>query len=86
MDHFLLTLFDMSIEACIVICIVLTLRVLFRHMNLSAKYSLFLWIFPFFCMLCPWRLESPIAVIPSGGILYEKLSEPSGGYAAETIQ
>ncbi len=86
MDHFLLTLFDMSIEACIVICIVLALRVLFRYMNLSTKYSLLLWIFPFFCMLCPWRLESPIAVIPSGGILYEKLSEPSGGHAAETIQ
>lgn len=86
MDHFLLTLFDMSTEACIVICIVLALRVLFRHMNLSAKYSLFLWIFPFFCMLCPWRLKSPIAVIPSAGILYEKLSEPSGGYDAETGQ
>lgn len=86
MNRFLLTLFNMSIEACIVICIVLALRALFRLMRLSGKYTLFLWIFPFFCMLCPWRLESPIAVIPSGGILYEGLPEPTGGYDAETGQ
>ncbi len=77
MDHFLFTLFHMSIEAGIVTGIVLALRVLFRHMDLPGKYSLFLWIFPFFCMLCPWKLESPIAVIPSG---------LTGGYHAENIQ
>lgn len=66
MSRFLIKLIEMSMQAAVMVCAVLVFRALFRRLHLSAKYSLFLWIFPFFCMMCPWRVESPIALFPAG--------------------
>lgn len=88
MDYFVIKLINMSIQAGVIICFVLAMRVLFRRMNLSAGYLLALWAIPFFCMLCPWRIEIPTGTIPMGNRIYEavgtRMSWEAGAANGET--
>lgn len=49
----------MSLQASVVIGVVLLLRLLFQKMNISKKYIMILWGIPFICLIFPWKISSP---------------------------
>lgn len=57
MERFILQLGTMSLQACIVIAVVFLVRFLFHKVGVSKKYTCLLWILPYLCMICPWKLE-----------------------------
>ena len=57
MERFILQLGNMSLQASIVICVVLLVRILFAKLGIAKKYMNLLWILPYLCMICPWKLE-----------------------------
>lgn len=58
MDKFIIQLGTMSFQAGIVIGVVLLVRFLFARMHVPKKYMCILWVLPYLCMVCPWKLES----------------------------
>ena len=60
MVDFMMCLGHMSIQASLVICVVLVIRQLFSMIHVSKKYIMFLWMIPFFFLVFPWKIESPI--------------------------
>lgn len=62
MERFILQLGIMSLQASAAIMIVFLVRVIFRKLNISPKYSSLLWVIPYLCMICPWKFESSIGV------------------------
>lgn len=57
MDQFMLQLGRMSLQACVVIGVVLLIREIFARTGITKKYINILWMLPYLCMLCPWKLE-----------------------------
>ena len=57
MEQFILQLGNMSLQASIVIGVVLLVRILFAKLGIAKKYMNILWILPYWCMVCPWKLE-----------------------------
>ena len=62
MEKFILQLGIMSLQASAAIRIVFLVRVIFRKLNISPKYSSLLWVIPYLCMICPWKYESSIGL------------------------
>ena len=58
MEQFVLQLGMMSLQASIVIGVVLLVRLLFMQMRVAKKYMCILWILPYLCMVCPWKIEA----------------------------
>ncbi len=58
MDKFVIQLGTMSIQSSIVIGVVFLVRLVFERMHVPKKYMCILWILPYLCMVCPWKLES----------------------------
>lgn len=58
MEQFILRLGMMSLQASIVIGVVLLVRVLFMQMQVPKKYMCILWILPYLCMVCTWKFEA----------------------------
>lgn len=63
MELFLIRLGNMSFQAAIIICVILAVRFLFAKMNIPKKYACLLWVIPFFCMICPWKIESDFGLL-----------------------
>lgn len=60
MTDFIIRLIGMSLQASVVIGVVLLLRLLFQKLNISKKYVMLLWVIPFICLILPWKITSPI--------------------------
>ena len=60
MEQFILQLGIMSLQACVVICVVLLVREIFARVGIAKKYINMLWILPNLCMVCPWKMESAL--------------------------
>ncbi len=58
MEGFLLQLGSMSIQAVIVILVVLLVRVAFAGAKVPKKYVMWLWMVPYIIMICPWKINS----------------------------
>ncbi|MBQ7775261.1 MAG: M56 family metallopeptidase [Lachnospiraceae bacterium] len=58
MEGFILQLGIMSVQAAIVICVVLLVRILFTGLHVPKKYMMLLWFIPYILMICPWKIES----------------------------
>ena len=58
MGEFITQLGTMSFQAGIVIGVVFLVRLVFDRMRVPKKYMCILWILPYLCMVCPWKLES----------------------------
>ena len=56
MEQFILRLGSMSLQASVVIGVVLLVRILFAKLGIAKKYINILWILPYLCMICPWKL------------------------------
>ena len=60
MEGFLVQLGTMSVQAALIIVVVCAIRALFMKGRISQKYIMLLWIIPFFFMVFPWKISSPI--------------------------
>lgn len=58
MEKFLSGLGWMSIQAGIVVIVVLVVRFLFEKLRVPKKWVMLLWMIPYLCMICPWKIES----------------------------
>ena len=61
MEAFLIRLGTMSIQAAVVIAVVLFLRYLFAKLHVPKKYVMLLWMVPYICMICPWKISQPFS-------------------------
>ena len=61
MEAFLIHLGTMSIQAAVVIVVVLLLRYLFAKLHVPKKYVMLLWMVPYICMICPWKISLPFS-------------------------
>lgn len=59
MQQFLAMLGMMSIQSSIVILVVLGLRKVFEKLHIAKKYTMLLWMVPFFCLIFPWKISVP---------------------------
>lgn len=64
MEQFLIRLANMSVQAGIVVCVVLVARVLLTAIKAPKRYSYLLWFIPFLRMAVPVRLESVFSLLP----------------------
>ena len=60
MAEFMMLLIQMSIQASFIVLVVLVIRKLFEVLRISKKYTMFLWVIPFFCLVCPWKISVPV--------------------------
>ncbi len=58
MERLIVQLGIMSVQAAIVICVILLVRLFFSRLHVPKKYVMLLWIIPYFLMVCPWKIES----------------------------
>lgn len=58
MSGFITKLGSMSIQASLIIVIVLCVRVLFDKLHIEKKYTCLLWVIPYISMICPWKPSS----------------------------
>ncbi|MBO4782760.1 MAG: hypothetical protein J5522_10215 [Lachnospiraceae bacterium] len=63
MTHFFLTILNMGISACFVICAILLLRALFRRTPKWLKCGL--WILVAFRLICPFSFKTDFSIIPN---------------------
>lgn len=80
MANFLRILGTMSGQAVIIILVVFVLRKLFEKLHISKKYCMLLWMVPFFCLVCPWKVSTPHGFwreIPTE-VIVERLEENKG--------
>ena len=57
MEQFILQLGIMSLQACVIIGVVLLVREIFSRVGIAKKYINILWMLPYVCMICPWKFE-----------------------------
>ena len=62
MERFMLQLMNMSVQAAIAVGVVIIVRLLFIRFGVPRKYAGMLWLIPYLCMVCPWKLSSPIGI------------------------
>ena len=58
MENFIIRLGNMSLQASIIILVVLAVRPLFEMLRVPKKYANIMWFLPYFCMILPWRIKS----------------------------
>lgn len=61
MTGFLLQLGLMSVQATIIIGVVLLIRFIFSKFHIAKKYALLLWIVPYIAMVLPWGIKTPFS-------------------------
>lgn len=61
MTEFLLRLGMMSLQATVIIFVVLVLRFIFSKLHIAKKYTILLWIIPYIAMLLPWGVKTPFS-------------------------
>lgn len=74
MEEFLIQLGTMSLQASVVVAVVLVLRFLFEKLYIAKKYTMLLWLVPYICMVCPWKFGAPFSFWGKGETLFSKLS------------
>ena len=60
MADFIVTLAVMSLQASLIILVVLFVRSIFDLIHLPKKYSMLLWFVTFFFLIFPWKIASPV--------------------------
>ena len=60
MEQFILQLSIMSLQACVIIGVVLLVREIFSRVGIAKKYINVLWMLPYVCMICPWKFEGAV--------------------------
>lgn len=61
MTVFLLRLGTMSVQATVIIGVVLLLRFFFSKLHIAKKYTNLLWIIPYIAMILPWGIKTPFS-------------------------
>ena len=60
MEGFLLKLGTMSVQAAVIILVVCVIRLICIRVKVPQKYIVLLWMIPFFFMVFPWKISSPV--------------------------
>ena len=74
MEAFLIHLGTMSIQAAVVIVVVRLLRYLFPKLHVPKKYVMLLWMVPYICMICPWKISLPFSFWESDDKVFSGVS------------
>lgn len=61
MAEFLLQLGTMSVQATVIVGVVLLLRFIFSKLHIAKKYTNLLWIIPYIAMIIPWGIKTPFS-------------------------
>lgn len=61
MTEFLLRLGIMSLQATVIIFVVLILRLIFSKFHIAKKYTNLLWVIPYIAMILPWGVRTPFS-------------------------
>ena len=61
MTEFLLRLGIMSLQATVIIFVVLILRLIFSKLHIAKKYTNLLWVIPYIAMILPWGVKTPFS-------------------------
>ena len=61
MTAFLLRLGTMSLQATVIIFVVLILRFIFSKLHIAKKYAILLWVIPYIAMILPWGIKTPFS-------------------------
>lgn len=80
MGTFIVQLGAMSLQASAAVLAVLLLRKVFSWCGISKKYAVLLWVIPFWLLICPWKITSPM------GIFSMAPSDYSAGYVEDVIK
>ena len=64
MEYIFKQILQMSVQASVVIVLVLFVRFLFQKSNVPGEFSCMLWFLPMIRMVCPVFLESRVSIIP----------------------
>ncbi|MBR3769597.1 MAG: hypothetical protein IKL06_03585 [Lachnospiraceae bacterium] len=80
MATFFIQLGMMSAQASVAILVVLVLRKVFALLGVSKKYTMLLWMIPFWLLICPWKLSSPV------GFWNTAPSDYNEAYAEQVIE
>ena len=61
MTEFLLRLGIMSLQATVIIFVVLILRLIFSKLHIAKKYTNLLWVIPYIAMIFLWGVKTPFS-------------------------
>ncbi len=61
MTEFLLRLGMMSLQATVIVFVVLVLRFIFSKLHIAKKYTILLWVIPYIAMILPWEVKTPFS-------------------------
>lgn len=73
MEAFLVQLGSMSLQAAVIVVVVLVLRLIFEKVHIAKKYTMLLWLVPYISMACPWKFTAPYSFWGKGETLFDKL-------------
>ena len=62
MSTFMVQLGVMSQQASAAVLAVFLLRKIFGWCGVTKKYAVLLWLIPFFLLICPWKISSPVGI------------------------
>ncbi len=68
MQDFMLLLGSMSVQATVVMIVVFMIRKIFEKLHIFKKYMMYLWVLPFICLVCPWKITVPYGFWSAGPI------------------
>lgn len=67
METVFMKLFEMGIQAAMVILVVFVCRAILNLIRTPKKYTYLLWLIPFLRLICPWEIESDFSLLPDLG-------------------
>lgn len=79
MEEMFIRLIHMSLQAVVVIGVVLVVRALFMLMKVPKKYAYMLWLIPFIRLVCPFSIESDFSLMPRSVVDYKIVDDENGG-------
>ncbi len=69
MEGFLIGLGTMSMQAAVIILVICAVRALLIKGQVPQKYIMLLWMIPFFFMVFPWKISSPVGFWRAEGVV-----------------
>lgn len=79
-ERFIIKMMDISIQAAVIFCVLIMVRVIFSLCKIPKKYSCFLWVILFVRLILPIQIESPIGVLEKNSVTVSSVERfvPSG--------
>jgi len=84
MEGFLIGLGTMSMQAAVIILVICAVRALLIKGQVPQKYIMLLWMIPFFFMVFPWKISSPVGFWRAESVIsqYQEKVHPQSDFPA----